>query len=252
MVFPSMSRAGAAIAALFCTTFVCLASAEEPPAVSSDGLHLVKHTEFAVVYVKPGASLKPYDKFAILDCFVSFQKNWRQNMESDRAVPITDADVTRIETELAARFKKVFVTELAAGGFQMVTDAASDVLVLRPAIINLDVEAPPDNWDPSEQTYSASAGQMTLYLELYDSLTSTLLARVIDPEAATNYGGFMWQSQADGGQQSHARVSLEQWLAVFVESLPKAGADIAPSQPLTVATAMANANSILADFTGAT
>ena len=34
----------------------------------------------------------------------------------------------------------------------------------------------------------ASAGQMTLYLELYDSETSTLLARVIDPQAAREGG----------------------------------------------------------------
>ena len=204
-----MLRLGAAIATLLCMTFAYAAMGEEPPAVSSDGLHLVKHTEFAVVYVKPGASLKAYDKFAILDCFVSFEKNWRQNMESEGDVLITDADVTRIETELAAQFKKVFVTELQAGGFPMVTDAASDVLVLRPAIINLDMEAPPNDWDPGEQTYSASAGQMTLYLELYDSLTSTLLARVIDPEAATNYGVFTWQSQA--GNVQAADQIMKKW-----------------------------------------
>ena len=37
---------------------------------------------------------------------------------------ISDADIKRIETELAAKFKEVFVTELQAGGFQLVTDAA--------------------------------------------------------------------------------------------------------------------------------
>jgi hypothetical protein len=35
-------------------------------------------------------------------------------------------------------------------------------------------------------TVVSSAGQMTLYLELYDSMTNTLLARVIDPEADDN------------------------------------------------------------------
>ena len=105
--------------------------------------------------------------------------------------------------------KQVFVKELEAGGFQLSTDAAADVLVLRPAIINLDMEAPPNDWDPSEQTYSSSAGQMTLYLELYDSLTSTLLARVIDPEAASNYGVFTWQSQA--GNISAADGIMKKW-----------------------------------------
>ena len=209
MVVPSMPRLGATFAALLCMTFAYAATGEEPPAVSSDGLHLVKHTEFAVVYVKPGASLKPYDKFAILDCFVSFAKDWRQNMADNDNNLISDADVKRIETELAAQFKKVFVTELQAGGFQLVTDAAADVLVLRPAIINLEMEAPPNDWNPGEQTYSTSAGQMTLYLELYDSLTSTLLGRVIDPEAATNYGMFTWQSQA--GNIAAADEIMKKW-----------------------------------------
>jgi Protein of unknown function (DUF3313) len=204
-----MPRIAATIAALLCMAFALVVRAEDPPAVSSDGLHLVKHTEFAVVYVKPGASLKPYDKFALLDCFVSFAQNWRENMEDDNNNMISDADIKRIETELAAKFKQVFVTELQAGGFQLVTDAAPDVLVLRPAIINLQMQAPPNNWDPGEQTYSASAGQMTLYLELYDSVTSTLLGRVIDPEAATNYGGFTWQSQA--GNIAAADGIMKKW-----------------------------------------
>ncbi len=35
-------------------------------------------------------------------------------------------------------------------------------------------------------TIVRSAGQMTLYMEIYDSATSKLIARVIDPEAADN------------------------------------------------------------------
>ncbi len=219
-----MPRIGGTIAALLCMTFAFGASGEDPPAVSSDGLNLVKHTEFAVVYVKPGASLKAYDKFALLDCFVSFKKDWRQDMEDEGDNLISDADIKRIETELAAKFKTVFVTELQAGGFQLVTDAAADVLVLRPAIINLDMEAPPNDWNPSEQTYSASAGQMTLYLELYDSLTSTLLARIIDPEAATNYGMFTWQSQA--GNIAAADGIMKKWsdtLRHYMEAARSAG-----------------------------
>jgi hypothetical protein len=34
----------------------------------------------------------------------------------------------------------------------------------------------------------SSAGEMTLYMELYDSATSELLARVIDPEADRSMG----------------------------------------------------------------
>ena len=86
------------------------------------------------------------------------------------------------------------------------------------------MEAPPNDWDPGEQTYSASAGQMTLYLELYDSVTSTLLARVIDPEAATNYGMFTWQSQA--GNIAAADGIMKKWsdtLRHYMEAARGAG-----------------------------
>ena len=62
------------------------------------------------------------------------------------------------------------------------------VLVLRPAIINLDVEAPDTMQPGMTRTFSASAGQATLFLELYDSVTSELLARIYDAEEVDGMG----------------------------------------------------------------
>jgi len=45
-----------------------------------------------------------------------------------------------------------------------------------------------------ETTFSASAGQMTLYLELYDSVTSDLIARLIDAEVDSGLGTIQWQN----------------------------------------------------------
>ena len=56
-------------------------------------------------------------------------------------------------------------------------------MLLRPALINVDVAAPDTMSASMSRTFVRSAGSMTLYLELYDSSTSTLLARVIDPQA---------------------------------------------------------------------
>lgn len=195
MAVRSMPRSLAAMTSLLSLFFAAAAISEAPPAVSPDGLHLVKNTEFAVVYVKPGATLKPYTKFAILDCFVSFAPNWRENMQTNFNIPITEDQIKQTESELAAEFKKVFVAQLEQGGYQLTTDAGPNVLVLRPAIINLSITAPQDMEDPDEQTFSTSAGQMTLFLELYDSVTSQLLARVVDPESSSNYGIFTWGSK---------------------------------------------------------
>ena len=69
------------------------------------------------------------------------------------------------------------------GGYDVVDTAAQDVLVLRPAIINLQVTAPDLLSANMTRTLVRSAGEMTLYLELWDSETNTILARIMDPQA---------------------------------------------------------------------
>ena len=74
------------------------------------------------------------------------------------------------------------------GGHQVVKDAGEGVLILRPAIINLEVTAPDLMTAGMSETVVASAGSMTLYLELYDGKTQAIIVRIIAPEAADNVG----------------------------------------------------------------
>jgi hypothetical protein len=160
------------------------------PETTPEGLKLVPKTKVSAVYLRDGVDFSGYTKVAILDCYVAFKKNWQRDQNDDSGQPfkVSDSDVTRIKTELADEFKKVFTKELTAKGQTVVTTAGPDVLILRPAIINLDVAAP-DTMQPGiTHTFSASAGQATLFLELYDSVTSELLARVYDAEEADNMG----------------------------------------------------------------
>ena len=74
--------------------------------------------------------------------------------------------------------------ELERGGRYQVTDAAGpDVLVLRPALIDIQVSAPDLMAAGRSATYVESAGAMTLYLELWDAASNTILARVTDASA---------------------------------------------------------------------
>lgn len=176
--------------------FVAYGAFAEDKLPQTDGkLDLVEHTELRAVYMLPGASLAKYDKVILVDCYVAFTKNYRMNREFG-AMQITDQQMLTVKKNLAEGFKQEFTKELEKKGYSVVPDsaAASDVLIVRPAIINLDPQAP----DPmgnvnNATTYSASAGSMTLYAELYDSVTSELLAKVIDPETDQGFGGEMMQ-----------------------------------------------------------
>jgi hypothetical protein len=168
-------------------------AADSPPEMSTDGLRLQRNTGSRLVYVRPGATFDKYTKVAILDCLVEFDKNWQSNYNSQQVDPsafVGTHDMNRIKKELAAEFKKVFARELQAnGGYQVVDTAAPDVLVLRPAIINLRVAAPDLMTPGVGMTVIRSAGSMTLYLELWDSMTNTILARAMDAQTDQGLGG---------------------------------------------------------------
>jgi hypothetical protein len=168
-------------------------AADPPPQMSKDGLQLTKSTKTTLVYIRPGATWNQYHKLALLDCYVEFDKNWERDYNS-RSVGtsdrVTDADMERIKKDLAAEFRKVFTKELQAnGGFPIVEDGGPDVLVLRPAILNLRVTAP-DLMSPGVRAVVVqSAGSATLYIELWDSASNTILARAMDAQADNGFGG---------------------------------------------------------------
>jgi hypothetical protein len=158
-----------------------------PPQVTEDGLNLYNSTKQRVVYVRPGATFTQYKRVALLDCHVEFSKEWVKDYNRDQRDPsrrIGDSDLERAKTSLQGQFKKIFTEELQDGGRYQVTDSGGpDVLVLRPALINIQVSAP-DLMSPGRSTtYVQSAGTMTIYLELWDSVSNTILARIIDGKA---------------------------------------------------------------------
>jgi len=170
-----------------------MAQAKDLPQTTVDGLNLVESTEMRVVYMKPGASLAQYKRVALIDCRVAFKKNWQRDhnrQERGLSRKISDDDMEKIKKRVADEFRKIFTKVLEDDGHEVVTTAAEDVLIISPAIINLVVTAPDTISAGMGRTFTASAGQMTLYMELYDSLTSDIIFKVLDPQAADNLGGF--------------------------------------------------------------
>ena len=163
MAAQSMRNVLSAFAGLVATAFVSLAFADRLPEVSPEGLHLVKQNEFSAVYVKPGAKFGGYTKLALLECFVAFQQGWENTINEQEPMQLTPQNFQDIKTRIAAEFMKVFKAQLTAGGYPIVNDAAPDVLVLRPAIVNLQISNPDPMAGPGA-SISQSAGQMTLYL----------------------------------------------------------------------------------------
>lgn len=182
------------------------AIADDLPKTTHDGLELLEGTKVRAAYVKPGASLEPYSRLALLDCYVAFSKDWqkehnRQAMGLGQRV--SDEDMAKIKERMAAEFKKVFTKELEEeGGYQIVDEAAPDVLILRPAIINLNPVAPDVGAPGWSHTLVTSVGQMALFLELYDGPTGDIIARIVDPQSGDRGGMAMEADRATNKQET--------------------------------------------------
>jgi hypothetical protein len=195
---------------------------QAPPQVSKDGLQLKIHTSNELVYVKPGATFSQYKKVMVLDCYVAMQKDWQQNYNNnvgpDINAQVTDADVQRIENTLSAEFKKVFTAELQKGGYQVTTTEAADVLILRPAIIDVQVTAPDLMTSINNANVISSAGSGTFYLELW-AYPHTLLARAYDAQA--DQQPFAQQANSVTNMQA-ADIILKKWADQLVRHLDSA------------------------------
>lgn len=196
-----------------------LGAKEELPEVTHDGLHLVPDTQVAAAYVKPGVDFSGYDRLMILEAYVAFKKNWVREQQRSSIHRVTNRDVERMKREMAELFREVFVEELETkGGYPVVDGADTDVLLLRPAIIDLDVTAPDLDRAGRSYNFAASAGAATLFLELYDSVSGEILARVLDRQAAHDAGRIMSWSNRVTNRAAAERV-LAGWAGLLRERL---------------------------------
>ncbi len=205
------ARLGAVLAAT-----LCAACANEPSTrnleVTHDGLERVANPKVERAWVKPGVDFSQYTEAGLLDCFVSFRRNWRMNHSGMRT-----RDMERIKSELSDEFRKVFTEALESGGYPVVADAADHVLLIRPAIIDLDIAAPQTSTAGRSNSFTTSPGSMTLVIELYDSVSNEILARAIDRRRARNVGNLRWTTS--GTNREAARKILRRWADLLISRL---------------------------------
>lgn len=196
----------------------------EKPEVSFDGLHLHPDKDVAALYLKPEAEFEVYTRFLMLETYVAFRKNWqRETRVAGRRV--SNKEMEKIKQEVAALFHDTFVEQLEADdGYPMVEEPDTDVLLLRPAIIDLDIIAPDVPVAGRVTNYTAATGAATLYLELYDSVSGEILARIVDRRRMGDYGGYMrWSTSVS--QRADAQRLFKRWADMLRTGLDEVHAE---------------------------
>ncbi|GAB5449817.1 MAG: hypothetical protein Hals2KO_01450 [Halioglobus sp.] len=207
-------------------TVMLAACASQVPQETPDGLVLQPDSRLQDVYLLPGADLKEYSEFGVTDCRVAFRKNWlrdQNNSRLDISNRVTQKDVDRIKDKLGEQCEHYFRAALQASPAYTLVDEFNQgeaVLVVRPAIVNLDISAP-DTMSPGmTRTYTTSTGEMTLHLELVDGTTGQVLARVIDRERSPNMGRLQWTNGVTN--KADADRALSRWAQALRQALDSA------------------------------
>ena len=192
----------------------------ELPEYTVEGLKLVPDTrDIAAVWAEPGANLSQYDRVYLVEPYVAFKKNWQR--EQNRGITkVRTNDMDRIKIRVKELFMEVFSEELENHGYILATERAEDVLIVKPAIIDLDVQAPDVMSAGRSNTYATSAGAMTLYLELYDSETDDLLAKALDRKADRDSGFMQWQTGP--ANRAAAKRMMTPWAEALRKGLDEA------------------------------
>jgi len=163
-------------------------AAKPPPTVQTgpnaevtvDGLHRVDNSVMALAYVKPDLSLQGYTKVMLDDVMVAYQKEPMARRQAPGQA-IDNYALTQTQMENLKRlFRESLVTALTKdNGYEIVDAPGPDVLRRSASLVDLVVRVPTEKVG-MERTYARSYGEVTAVLELYDSESEEILARVAE------------------------------------------------------------------------
>ncbi len=161
-------------------------AADAPATANEDGLVKVAVKGVDRVLQRPGTDWAGYTKVLVAPVEVSFSKSW--NPRDYGTFGLKSADVDRIRRELGKIAHDTFTKVLTEGGYTLAQAPAEGVLQVHPRIVNLYVNAP-DTMDAGRsRSFVLDAGEMTMSLELRDSITGTVLAQARDRKRGTDTG----------------------------------------------------------------
>jgi len=187
-----------------------------------ENLVRVDDSQASMAYIDPQADFSVFDKVMVLDTHVAFRSDWeRDQRRGSRSNRISARDMDRIKSRVSELFNSVLIDELEADdGFSIVSEPDYNVLLIRAAIIDLDITAPDTMSATQSRTFTANSGAATLYIELFDSVSGQIIGRALDRQSARNTGSMMrWTTRASN--TADARRTFRGWatqLRGFLES----------------------------------
>jgi hypothetical protein len=229
-------RVGRACSIVLCllglvVTLACAGTPEDKPLrletgpdaeTTPDGLVRAKGSKFDDLWVKPGADIASYDALLIGNVRIAYKRK-----PNSRRYSITGSNFAldaRQAKELQDLLRQALVKQIDESKSWTLADAAGPgVLLIEPGLIDLVVKVPTDA-PPNSNTYTTSAGEVTLMLELRDSETQEILARVADRKEARRPGSgpnnLYWSNPINN--KSAVQSMFRRWARILMARLDTA------------------------------
>lgn len=208
-----------AIALMSFASFTTVAASAAPP-TDWNGLEPRKVKNLDSVYVRPNVQFTPYKKVMLDAAEVEFSRQWMKDNRYSRDISrrLDAQDLQRIRSELSKLFHDGFAKELAKGGYVLTETAGDDTIRVSAAMIDLYINAPDTQSAGRSRSYTTDAGSMTLVMEVRDSPTGQVLARVVDGRNAELAGGQMqWTTSLTNRAEAERMIAL--WAAKLRDGL---------------------------------
>jgi len=182
--------------------------------VTVDGLHKVVNSAFRDAWVKPSADFGSYSAVVLDPIDISYRRKPKSTKYSTGSgnFALTDDQMARMKRY----FREVFTAELRKSPHYGVTDSAGPaVLRLAASIKDLRVKVPTELVPGRGRVYVTNVGEMTLLLELRDSLSGEILARVADRREARIGGGFDLRSSSSVSNTEAVKSVFRRWASIL-------------------------------------
>jgi ligand-binding sensor protein len=198
--------------------FCFVAGAASGQSDSPDGLVKVKSKQMELAWLLPGADFRPYTKVLVDKTQVAFRQNWMKNYNMNVGMAtnmVTQADANQIMTAAQTNFDGIFEDAFRKAGYEVVTTTGPDVLRVNSGIVDLTVNAPL-GMSTGQVSWIIYAGQAVLIVEVRDTMTNALLARVADRRATQDMGR---QIASNATNLSDFRQLFSLWSGILVKGL---------------------------------
>lgn len=220
-----------ALAAALCLTLPAMSAQAASPPPTWDNLVLAPSKRLKAVYLAPDVDFRSYTKLMIDPSEVAFHKDWARSINASSislSARVDGKDAQQIVAEAQKEFDQTFRQVFAESGYTIVSEPGPDVLRLRPAVLDLYINAPFPMTDSARRVFTVDAGRATFVVEVRDSISGAVVGRAVDQRIAGDNSGAAPRSRMSN--RADFDDLFQRWAAACVKGLAELKALSGPVQ----------------------